>query len=471
MTRDKDEFFSKTGVQKSELSDLSIERMSKIRSALLSYLPNGSDSGVLTDIQRAIEAELDFNDIEEVFDANFSDYTLMACLADDGAAWTSDIIYSRMEVLERDIERNGIASIWRSIGIIDENQKKKVVSGLVEKVVWDLINSMASYHEPELSFNLVLAILNDNDWKMVSEDSVYYPLIDKELLFSSDADRAAAGYQCVQSFPDEQRAIILFTWLMPLCHRAYIDGRPHKDIIKGAQEILEGMAEAYGIEDAHCNELFKRRCLAHIAMGFSGLMMEIDFKKDDLKTLTYRDHEVFALTDMRYLKLSPIAELSTGDHIAVIYHDAFMLDDFGIELDIDILMDIESHKINKMDSALGAAADLNPDILLEAIEHPLWSEIEHIVLSTSHSKELPIDVQAAMIKRLTNGKHFTSSPAPRGPWGRSDQRYLLDYLVRENAAMMKGIDIIKPDSDILMKYRDKLPKEARRYAISNDLGI
>lgn len=465
----KDNFFSKTGVRNNEITGFSLQRIGRVFDDLEEY--RSPEENTITDAIAQFWMEGDFQQFEEDIYINEIDYTLLTCLNNDNSVWIGPMVNTHNETIEADIFRNGYASIWRSIGINDEKLKKKLVLDFIGFIMSE---NKALSGEPHIELvhnNCTVAIVSNNNYGILSDDDPLLEFLDEGLLFDSDRDRVDTGFRFVGQVGEEYRGDVLFSWLMPLCHRAYLKGKEEKDIIKGASEILDGMAKAYHIHDPEYHDLFKRRCLAHIAMGFPSLMREIGFQKEDLMSLSIIDHDGFMLRDMQYLRLSPLADLSHGDMVSMAYHDAMMLSEFDIEVDIDILMDIENNKDTPSNSLLGPTADFNPSILKEAITHPLWESISHIELSAQYGTKLPIEIQAASLKRVSKGKHYTTMPSATGPWSRAQKKELIEMLVDSESLSMNAIELIKPDSDILIKYQDKLPKGASRYALSQDLGI
>lgn len=469
MKNNNENYFSDIGVRNEELSEFSLKRIGKLSNAIRKQ--HEGAAGTLTSIIDQIGSNLDLDDIEDIFSRNGTDYTLLTCLNNDNIRWFPEILSFYQDSIVSDISRSGMSSIWRSVGVSDEGYKKKLVIRLLKAIMDDALPFYATEYNTYVPHHNTSIVIIRESQHIFGENSLLAQSSLQDFLLNSETDRATGGCRYVNEIDQEYRPDILFTWVMPLCHWAYLNGKPEKEIMKGAGEIIEGLARGYRIEDPEHLALFHRRCLAHIAMGFRGLMREIGFKKEDLKTLSVIDNDAFMMRDMRYVRLSPMSELSLGDQLSTVYHDLELLNEFDIEVDIDLLMDIEANKIIKSESVLGPAADLKPEYLNQAIKHPLWMQIEDIMLSNSCSKALPIDIQAAVFLRKASGKHFTISPEPKGPWNRAEQKHLLEKLADSNHLSMEMIEIIKPDGDILMKYKDKLPKEASRYAISQDLGI
>lgn len=399
------------------------------------------------------------------------DYTLLALLP-NGTEFFNEALKNVSHSIDEDISRNGYACIWRSVGIKDERLKRRVVSEFIEaldKWLPDLFSkqSQGKYIHGDLIFE----IMTRNRHATVERSSPLCEFIDKNLLFDNLRDRVNVGYRYAAEIGEEYRPLAVFLWLAPLCHRAYIDGHQASDIVKGAGEIIDGLAQAIGIRDRKFHEIYKRRCLAHIAMGFVGLMKEIGFNREDIRYLSADDHENVMFRDMEHLRTPPILELSIADQVSMAYHDGCSLREVGITIDIDQLMDIEMNKAIYGGALLAATADYDPSVMIQAIHHPLWNEIRHLMLSTDHDKKMPLEVQAAVLKRESQGPAFSTVPAINGPWDRAEKQSLIGLLYESDALTMQVIKRIKPDSDIIRKYRDRMPKEAMRYAISDDMGL
>src|SRR5690606_10574465 len=122
----------------------------------------------------------------------------------------------------------------------------------------------------------------------------FHPYIKQSILLSPKVDRHKAGREFVKLVPSADRPEIPLTWMMSLAHRAYLDNVPAAEILRGASELVEGVASGYDINDPLHLALFRRRCLARIAMGFRDLMDAIDFNQTDIRTLGESDHPAFA---------------------------------------------------------------------------------------------------------------------------------------------------------------------------------
>lgn len=462
---------TETKITMADLSVYSRDRLDLLNRSLLKHSPQEEGREINEILEGLDEREsyeyLDL--VESCFSQHGIDYTLLSILDYENYNKLGDMRFALDEIIPEDLRLYGIGGLWRSLGIGSEELRRRAFIDLTEK----LINELPLLFDPsrESHHDISMAILFDNREEIISHDDPFYQLINQRILFDPEEDRESAAQLFISLLPEYCINEYPLKWVMSLAQKAYINNKSPTEIMKGAAELIDGMSKSYRIKDPVHATLFKRRCLARVAMGFSGLMDEITFDKNDLKTLAGHDHPYFLNSNMKYVRLSPLTDLSVVDRVESAYNDADILKKKGIEIDIDILMDIEDNKLEFFSSALGATANFNPGILKEAIIHPLWLKIPNLCISHEIRKSFSIDVQAAILHRISASPQYTTHNRPNGPWKRGEQKLLLEALAERGCLSTKVIEVIKPDGDILMKYKDKLPPEARRYAFESDLGL
>lgn len=459
-----------------EISDYSLERLRNLR---LSFDFMGDSLAMA--ILKTRETEGD-SAIMDIMHQNNLDYTLMACINSEVAhidrkkahEMNAIIIEYFYDSVLSDISRCGISLIWRSIGMRDEEVKKKAVRELIADI--DLVNNPPD-HLSELSFTIYGTTISIVDGKNIQEiESPYFPYADTRFLLDEREDRRAMSSRIVEIAGKEDYHDILFTWLMPLCHRAYIDNHKPSKIVERASEIIEGLADGYGILDEKSRGIFKRRCLAHIAIGFDGLMREIKMTREDVIPLS--DHVIDKLPSnaMDFIKRSPAAFISDGDYESTALNDKESLAGKGIFMGIDEYMAEEENGLFHDISLLGIHAKHDPSLLYEAIRHPKWMTVPSIILKktdmvVSHSSDtaFDIDIEIAILRR--EGMGLTTHPLPIRQRSRDEQEQIVSTLSEEGLFTVAVYNMTRPESDILMKYKDKIPHSLRRTAFESDLGI
>lgn len=373
------------------------------------------------------------------------------------------------EKIHIDLSERGISAIWRSLGIPCEAQKRVAFDELITK----LVGHFTELEDPSSNScrDVNIAIMTNNNSDIISEDEPFHPYIKQSILLSPKVDRHKAGREFVKLVPSADRPEIPLTWMMSLAHRAYLDNVPAAEILRGASELVEGVASGYDINDPLHLALFRRRCLARIAMGFRDLMDAIDFNQTDIRTLGESDHPAFAAHSMSFIRQSPLSDISFSDGMAGAYYDAKLLEERGIIVDIDLLMDIELHKYKDGPCTLAATAGFDLDILKSAVDHPLWMRIPRLYVRGYYTERFPPEVEASLLHRKDACPDFITYDVHCGGWDRDRQANVLNHLQKRGAMSMNLIKMINPDGDILMQFRDSLPRKAFRHAIENDMGI
>lgn len=485
MTNYKNNFFTQTPSIKNDiLSEYSLELLGLFVKQVQEHLGRDNISSIShimeiaskevdngQELFESLRSKVDEGDISQgSFPYYNNNYTLLSCIHDEmtlGSPFGISSLYGLLEYdFYDDVFSSGYSFIWRSVGITNEEVKKTVVKDFVEHLVQDIEVDDDSFDKVILDrlINGIMASEEDSDHSESDPHFLKKGEGFKRRTLIELMDKSACFQEHVGFFdiPDNY---VLFTWIAPLCHKAYMDGMDSSDIMSGVMPIIEELANIYQIKESRERKEFCRRCLAHIAMGFSGLMKEIGFTKSDLSTLDFNES---LKASCGLIVNSPLLfrSQSDADIVSTLYNDLALLEDLGISIDTDFIMELEASKSIGA-SLLNPYSTLYPASLLEATRNPLWDELVDINICYS-SEPLPIEIIAAVLRRE---EHVRKKVPMKEYFTRDEQEFILKDLIKHNKLNKQVIDQIKAPGDLLMKYRKDLPSKLRKYSLEIDLGL
>lgn len=474
-------------ISDSDLTSYSLDRMRELRGLLEMDFGKTEYSSYAHTISM-LRKDNGYIDIIDRVDSRGLDYTLLACLRHEADALSdSDLneIYNTIahyygHSIHSDLITGGVQLIWRSVGIKHEGKKKVMVRRMLSSLIAALRESQYYKIDSYSDLSRATISITEGDNKF-DKESFFHPFSDTRFLTDDTGNRREKSRLFFEQIPKQERSRILYRWLLPLCHMAYLDNAEPRLIMDSARDIIDGIADAHEIKTESGRELFQRRCLCHIAIGFEGLMNEVRMTRDDV--LPLRPGELIELSDeeKEYLTISPVCILSHSDFIATAYNDRQMLLDNNIGLGIDELMEIEKEKVMNSISALGAHIEISPSLMTQAAEHPEWMKIPYIILYSKNMiaqfsnqvygsiGTMSLDMQIAILRR--EGAGLRTHPALSGKWTRDEQRQIVSELTEEGLFTASVYNIVKPDTDIVMEFSGKLPRSLYRLMIEEDLGV
>lgn len=471
-----DYFSGPLSIKNSMLNAHALDDMADFLSILKSRYKDASDIGSITKILHKTKSDYPdglyiFEEIQEEMSENWSpSWNTMCCILDEmsedsGLRFMDFIHMLKLKAYQMDVMSSGFAGIWRSIGITDPKRKKIAVDNLVSTVSRDI-----HLHDGVGNKTPVLTLKSRGIKSILCSDThITHPESDPDFLSMDDGFKVKVFHDVMDILDksndasDLGRSSILFSWIMPLCHRAYLQGTPASEVIQTILPIVDAFSDRVEFRSQVDKDIFCRRCFAHIAMGFPELMKEINLQKSDL--IQIEMNEGIKLKYPNILESPLVSSVHNKiDVVATIYNDIASLQESGITVDIDFIMDIEATR-QKASDILPAYSELDKTSLLRAIKHPEWDNIRVLRASYS-SKGLPIEVVSAILKR-----ELITYPDVRGKYSTEDQDFILKDLAKHNKVTREVIEKVNISTDILIRNRSLLPKNIKKYAFETDLGM